>query len=114
LSFENITKISRQKPQDVYLSLEKLRKWNHVSLLSYRYAHYIITDKNDPLLIRKVCCPVCKTIRRIHDEKQGRVKCLNPICRTDKGEPRYFEVISRELLKRGIIKMTHEGKMSSV
>lgn len=104
LSFKEIAALDQRSATDVYGTLEKLRKWNHVCLLNKGYAHYIISPENKPMNIFRVACPACGQIRRLHDENQARTTCIRPACRTPKGKERTFEVLNRDWLKKGIKK----------
>jgi len=111
LSFTQIVNKIGISATEIYKSLDKMRKWNLISLLNKDYACYKITKENKKVKIRKVMCHACKTIKRIHDENQARTVCINPNCRTPSGKERQFEIIRRDLLKQGIKKRINHVQM---
>jgi len=105
LSFAQLVEQLGRPAHEVLVNLEKLRAGNNLARLPG--ARYTITHENIPLIILTVYCPSCGTVRRVNNSKQQRATCLNPDCKFLCGKTRQFEIISRELLKKGIVQPIH-------
>ncbi len=109
LSFSEIVTLSGQSAQGAYGILERFRQANLVFLHRGPQARYSIMATNASLVIRRVQCPACGTIRRAHD-RLIRVACINQQCRTRRGSQYQYTIISKRLLSRGIHERRHEAR----
>lgn len=87
-------------PQLIYKSLKKLKEKGFVILTSNFYK---VTEKSKNKTTWKAKCPICGTIRLIHNPDQGQVYCANTDCKQPSGRPRTFWILTKRMRKKGLV-----------
>ncbi len=105
LYFADLVKI-RPDPMKIHKVLRKLISKNFLSERSgVDGAYFYIAETNQELIIEKVVCPMCNTIRRIRKDHQITIHCANPDCRTARGVHRNFWLVNIDHWRKGSLKM---------
>ena len=86
--------------QLVYKSVKKLRENGFVSL---DCNFYKVAQKTKNQTTWKAKCPICGSIRLVHNPEQGQVYCPNPDCKTPAGRSRNFWILTKRMRKKGIV-----------
>ena len=88
---------------ELYKCLRKLAKNNFISIKkTLGGAYFFISEDNKKLNIRKVRCPKCRTVKRVHIENQMATHCLNKNCTQPSGRHRIFWLVNIDHWSRGL------------
>jgi phage FluMu protein Com len=101
LKFGEILERTGKEVMKTHKSLTKLLQRNYASKEDIAYK---ILETNEKATILRVQCPVCKTIKRIHNDTQESTVCKNPECKNKGGWRREYWIISPYFQEKGITK----------
>lgn len=87
-------------PQLIYKSLNQLREKGFIILDSNFYK---VTKESKNQTTWKAKCPICYSIRLVHNPDQGQVYCPNPDCKTPAGRTRNFWILTKRIRKNGLV-----------
>ncbi|MFC1800462.1 hypothetical protein ACFLYT_00220 [Nanoarchaeota archaeon] len=100
LEFLDILMYLGKDSQLIYKSLKKLIVEKLVILDSNFYK---VTKETKNKTTWKAKCPVCGSIRLVHNPDQGQVYCPNPDCKQPSGRPRTFWILTKRMRKKGLV-----------
>jgi hypothetical protein len=97
LRFQELIERTGQSGKSLHFRLYKLRKANYVARNGTNAftGVFSIAPENVQVAIRKACCPVCRTERRIGGNAQRTILCNNKDCKRASGYGRQFWIVSR-------------------
>ena len=105
LTFSELQKVAAKDANLLCIILSKLKSHNFIAQKgSATSGAYFIAEHNEPVKIRKVRCPTCKTPKRVHRLRQHMACCINPNCKNKLGFGKPFCLLGQEELKRGEIR----------
>jgi hypothetical protein len=97
LRFQELIERTGQSGKSLHFRLYKLRKANYLSRSGTNAftGRFAILPENVQVRIRRVSCPVCHTQRRMGENSQQSVLCINKDCKRTSGYGRQFWIVSR-------------------
>ncbi|MGV8150928.1 MAG: hypothetical protein ACP5NV_04320 [Candidatus Woesearchaeota archaeon] len=101
LYFVDIAKINPDTAR-IFRVLKKLKARNFLTETNgINGAYFCIKENNIEMNIRRVQCPICKTVRRTHRTDQVAIHCSNAECKSPSGRHRTFWLVNIDHLRKG-------------